>query len=48
VLAIYTYKTAFSQNEVGYGAALSVVITVLSLASAVAFIRFRERAYQDD
>jgi raffinose/stachyose/melibiose transport system permease protein len=48
VLAIYTYKTAFSQNEVGYGASLSVVITVLSLASAILFIRFRERAYQDD
>jgi raffinose/stachyose/melibiose transport system permease protein len=47
LLGTYTYKSAFGQNRVGYGAALSVVITVLSLATAVAFVRFRERAYRD-
>jgi raffinose/stachyose/melibiose transport system permease protein len=47
LLGTYTYKAAFTQNNVGYGAALSVVITVLSLASAVIFVRIRERAYQN-
>jgi ABC-type sugar transport system permease subunit len=37
---------AFNQNQVGYGSALSMVITVLSLVTAVAFVRLRERAYQ--
>jgi raffinose/stachyose/melibiose transport system permease protein len=44
VLAIYTYKKAFTQNEVGYGAALSMVITVLSLVTALVFVRLRERS----
>jgi raffinose/stachyose/melibiose transport system permease protein len=43
VLATYTYKTAFQQNEAGYGSALAMLITLLSLVSAVAFIRLRER-----
>jgi ABC-type sugar transport system permease subunit len=47
VLAIYTYKMAFTQNQIGYGAALSMVITVLSLASAILFVRFRERGRHD-
>lgn len=43
VLATYTYKTAFQQNEAGYGSALAVLITILSLVSTVAYIRWRER-----
>ena len=44
LLATYTYKMAFNQNSVGYGAALSMVITVLSLVTAVVFVRLRERS----
>jgi raffinose/stachyose/melibiose transport system permease protein len=43
VLAIYTYKTAFEQNQAGYGSALAMLITVLSLISAFVFVRVRER-----
>src|SRR5918997_1155863 len=44
VLATYTYKTAFQQNEAGYGSALAMLITLLSLVSAVVFVRLRERS----
>jgi ABC-type sugar transport system permease subunit len=47
LLGTYTYEMAFNQNRVGYGAALSMVITVLSLATAVLFVRLRERPYRD-
>jgi raffinose/stachyose/melibiose transport system permease protein len=47
LLGIYTYTQAFTQNDVGYGAALSMIITVLSLATAVAFVRLRERSRVD-
>ena len=43
VLATYTYKTAFQQNEAGYGSALAMLITALSLVSAIVFVRLRER-----
>jgi ABC-type sugar transport system permease subunit len=43
VLATYTYKEAFTQNNVGYASALAVVITVISLIASVTFIRLRER-----
>jgi len=43
VLATYTYKAAFVQNQAGYGSALAVLITVLSFVSAVVFVRLRER-----
>lgn len=43
VLATYTYKTAFQQNEAGYGSALAMLITVLSFVSAFVFVRLRER-----
>src|SRR5215218_4941026 len=43
VLATYTYKTAFEQNQAGYGSALAMLITVLSLVSAFVFVRVRER-----
>jgi len=43
VLATFTYKEAFTQNNVGYASTLSVVITVISLIASVTFIRLRER-----
>ncbi len=43
VLATYTYKEAFTQNNVGYASTISVVITVISLIASVTFIRLRER-----
>ncbi len=43
VLGTYTYKMAFEQNEAGYGSALSMLITILSLIAALVFVRLRER-----
>ncbi|MBA3430374.1 MAG: sugar ABC transporter permease, partial [Actinobacteria bacterium] len=43
VMGFYAYAKGFQENQVGYGAALSMFITVLSLIAAVAFVRFRER-----
>jgi ABC-type sugar transport system permease subunit len=43
VLATYTVKMAFEQNLAGYGSALAMLITILSLVSAVVFVRLRER-----
>lgn len=43
VIATYTYRMAFQQSELGYGAALSMVMTILSLVTSYIFIRLRER-----
>jgi raffinose/stachyose/melibiose transport system permease protein len=43
VLGSYAYKNGFEFNQVGYGATVSTLITVLSLVAAVAFVRVRER-----
>jgi ABC-type sugar transport system permease subunit len=43
VIATYTYKEAFTQNNIGYASTLSLVMTVISLIASVAFIRLRER-----
>lgn len=43
LLATYTYQNAFADNRVGYGAALSVVLTAVCLAVTVIFVRLRER-----
>lgn len=43
LIATYIYRVAFSQNEVGYGAALSMVMTIIALAAALIFIAIRER-----
>ena len=43
VMAIYIYRQAFRFEAVGYGACLSVILTVIMLAVSVAFIRLRER-----
>jgi ABC-type sugar transport system permease subunit len=42
LIATYTY-TSFIRNEVGYAAALSLMLTVISLVVSVVFIRLRER-----
>src|SRR5215212_10771119 len=42
VIATYTYKEAFTQNHVGYGSSLALVMTVISLVASIAFIRLRE------
>jgi ABC-type sugar transport system permease subunit len=47
VLGTYTYQVAFQQNQAGYGSALAVLITALSLVSAVVFVRVRERQRDD-
>jgi len=44
VLGTYAYRAAFSQNQIGYGTALSLVMTVLSIAVAVAFVALRDRS----
>src|SRR5215212_3947739 len=43
VLGTYTYQIAFQENQAGYGSALAVLMTTLSLVSAVVFVRLRER-----
>ncbi|MFN8469967.1 MAG: sugar ABC transporter permease [Caldilineaceae bacterium] len=44
VLTTYTYTMAFKQSQVGYGAALTMVITILSLIASYLFISLRERS----
>lgn len=44
LIATYTYKQSFQLNSVGYGAALSMVMTLLSLISSVLFLKFRSKA----
>jgi ABC-type sugar transport system permease subunit len=43
LIATYAYQQAFQQNQVGYAAALSLVLTGISLVASVVFIRLRER-----
>ncbi|MBB5790152.1 ABC transporter permease subunit [Jiangella mangrovi] len=43
LIATYTYQNAFADNQVGYGAALSVVLTMICLIVTVVFVRLRER-----
>ncbi|MXY95552.1 MAG: sugar ABC transporter permease [Caldilineaceae bacterium SB0664_bin_27] len=43
VIATYTYRKAFQESQIGYGAALSMVMTLLSLVTSYIFIRLRER-----
>lgn len=43
VLATYTVRSAFEQNLAGFGSALAMLMTVLSLVGAVVFVRLRER-----
>lgn len=43
LIATYTYKQSFQLNSVGYGAALSMVMTLLSLVASFIFLKFREK-----
>jgi ABC-type sugar transport system permease subunit len=43
LIATYAYRVAFRSNEVGYGSTVTLLITVLSLGAAIAFVRLRER-----
>ena len=43
VLGSYAFENGFERNRGGYGAALSMLITVLSLLAAFSFVAFRER-----
>jgi multiple sugar transport system permease protein/raffinose/stachyose/melibiose transport system permease protein len=43
LIATYTFTKAFAESEVGYGAALSILMTLISLLTAVIFLRTRER-----
>jgi raffinose/stachyose/melibiose transport system permease protein len=43
VLGYFAYERGFTENRVGYGAAISIFITALTLIAAVAFVRLRER-----
>ena len=47
VLGTYTYQVAFQENQAGYGSTLAVLMTALSLVSAVVFVRLRERQRDD-
>jgi len=44
LIATYTYKQSFQLNSVGYGATLSMVMTVLSLVASFVFMKLREKA----
>ena len=44
VIATYTHRAAFLEGRVGYGAALSLVMTALTLVASLVFLRFRERS----
>jgi ABC-type sugar transport system permease subunit len=43
VMATLLYQRAFMEDNVSYGVALAMVLTVLSLIASVAFIYLRER-----
>lgn len=43
LIATYTYKQSFQLNSIGYGSALCMVMTFLSLTSSYIFLKFRER-----
>ena len=43
LIATYTYKQSFQLNSVGYGAALSMVMTLLSLVASALFMKFRSK-----
>ena len=47
VLGTYTYQVAFQENQAGYGSTLAVLMTALSLVSAIVFVRLRERQRDD-
>jgi ABC-type sugar transport system permease subunit len=46
LIATYTYQNAFADSQVGYGAAQSVVLTLICLVVTLVFVRLRERSTQ--
>lgn len=44
VIGTYTYRKAFQESDIGYGATLSLVMTTISLIASYLFIRLRERS----
>ncbi len=44
LIATYTYEQSFQLNSVGYGAALCMVMTFLSLVVSIIFLKFREKS----
>jgi ABC-type sugar transport system permease subunit len=42
LIATYTFEKAFAQSEVGYGTALSMLMTIIALGTAVIYLRLRE------
>jgi raffinose/stachyose/melibiose transport system permease protein len=44
LIATYTYKKSFVEGEVGYGAALSMVMTILALSATVVALKLRSKA----
>lgn len=44
VIGTYTYRKAFQESDIGYGATLSLVMTTISLIASYVFIRLRERS----
>ena len=47
VIATYTYYRSFREADVSYGAALSMLMTVLALAATLIFMRIRERGQEE-
>ena len=43
VITTYIYKIAFRESDIGYSAAVSMVLTSLALVTSYIFIRVRER-----
>lgn len=43
VIATYTYRMSFVENQVGYGASLSTIMTMLALTTALIFMFIRTR-----
>ncbi|MDQ2934039.1 MAG: sugar ABC transporter permease [Chloroflexota bacterium] len=44
VLSFFIYKSAFQRNELGYAAAMAVVLTMIILVISVLVVRLRERS----
>ncbi len=43
VIGTYTFKKAFGESDIGYGATLSLVMTAITMLASYIFIRLRER-----
>lgn len=47
LIATYTYKKSFVEGEVGYGTALSMVMTVIALVAAAITLRLRAQSEEE-